>query len=159
MRVSEEHYPHMRVAYLRAALMDYVGMEEVLPVDIAARGGDQTPMKITDTANGMLVVLRELRHVQLHLVNAPLESRLKSAVFRAGEREIATEVEVDTIPTSDLCQILSLRNAARYETRSLEASIEWFDDAQRKWGVGDVLQAGIQTYAAAIVAKYQLPAP
>jgi len=37
-RVSDDHVPIMQVAYLRAALMDYIGMEEMLPTDLAGRG-------------------------------------------------------------------------------------------------------------------------
>jgi hypothetical protein len=156
--VSEDHVRIMQVAYLRAALMEYVAIEEVLSTDLVTRGLGEEPFRILDTGNAMLILLRELRHLQLHLVNTILEGTRKSAVPRTKNRdkEIETELTVLTISRADLCQLKSLRNAARFDTDDLDAAISWFSRAQAQWGIGDAILAGIQVYASELVRRYSL---
>lgn len=158
--VSEDHVRIMQVAYLRAALMEYVAIEEVLPIDLVMRGFEEEPLRILDTGNAMLILLRELRHLQLHRVNTTFKSASRSAVLctRSEEKEFETELTILTIPTADLHQLKTLRNAARFDPEELDAAISWFSNAQSKWGIGDVVQSGIQAYADKIVQRYGLVA-
>lgn len=161
LRVSEDHAGIMQVAYLRAALMEYVAIEEVLPLDLAKRGFGEKPLRILDTGNAMLILLRELRHLQLHLVNTRFKSTSRAAVLRTRnkEEEFKTEVSILTIPIAELRQLKSLRNAARFDPNELDAAISWFSQAQSQWGIGDVVQSGIQIYTTEIVQRYGLGAP
>lgn len=156
--VSEDHLHIMQVAYLRAALMEYVAIEEVLPIDLITRGLGEEPLRILDTGNAMLILLRELRHLQLHLVNTSFDSISKSAVLRTikKEREFETELTILTIPTADLRQLKTLRNAARFDPEELDAAISWFSYAQAQWGIGDVVLCGIRVYTTAVVQRYGL---
>ena len=121
----------MQASYLRAALMAYVAIEEVLPLDLAIRGSGEEPLRILDTGNAMLILLRELRHLQLHRVNTTFKSTSKSAVLRsrAKEKEFETKATILTFPTADLCQLKTLRNAARFDPHELDAAIAWFTHA------------------------------
>jgi hypothetical protein len=158
LRVSEDHVRIMQAAYLRAALMEYVAIEEVLPLDLKMRGFGEEPLRILDTGNALLILLRELRHLQLHRVNTNFKSTSKSAFLRTRDedKEFETKVTILTIPTADLRQLKMLRNAARFDPGELDAAISWFTYAQSQWGIGDVVQAGIQVYAAEIVQRYGL---
>ncbi len=62
-------------------MMEYVAIEEVLPIDLVIRGLGEEPLRILDTDNAMLILLRELRHLQLHLVNTSFDSTSRSAVL------------------------------------------------------------------------------
>jgi hypothetical protein len=159
LHVTSDHIPIMQVAYLRAALMEYVGMEEVLPIDLAARGRQEKPFRISDTHDAMLIVLRELRHVQLQLVNTVFEISSVTALFRPGSEEHRADLPVLTVPRADLMQLKALRNASRFDPSEWACAIEWFADAQAKWGVDDVVRAGVQRYADALIAHYGLHAP
>lgn len=158
--VSEEHVRIMQVAYLRAALMEYVAIEEVLPIDLVMRNLGEKPLRILDTGNAMLILLRELRHLQLHLVNTAFKSTSRSAFLRTRnkEEEFKTELTILTIPDADLLQLKALRNATRFDPEELDAAILWFSHAQSQWGIGDIMQSGIQVYAAGIVQHYGLVA-
>jgi hypothetical protein len=156
--VSEDHVHIMQVAYLRAALMEYVAIEEVLPLDLVMRGFGEEPLRILDTGNAMLILLRELRHLQLHLVNTAFRSTSRSAVLRTKDKveEFETKLTILTIPTADLRQLKTLRNATRFDPDELDAAISWFIHSQSQWGIGDVMQSGIQVYAAEVVQRYGL---
>ncbi len=129
--VSEEHSRIMQVAYLRPALMEYVAIEEVLPVDLVIRGLREKPLRILDTDNAMLILLWELQHLQLHLVNILFESTSNSAVVRTRNKDKAfeTQLTVLAIPTAHLRQLKTLRNAACFEPEELDAAISWFSRA------------------------------
>jgi hypothetical protein len=96
--VTDEELPIMQVAYLRAALMEFVGMEEVLPLDLADRVQGESPLRIYDTRDAMLIMLREMRHVQLHLLNSSFDSTEMEAFYRFGEETHTTQVTVLTVP-------------------------------------------------------------
>jgi hypothetical protein len=156
--VSENHVPITQAAYLRAALMEYAAIEEVLPIDLVMRGFEEKPLRILETGNAMLILLRELRHLQLHRVNTTFKSTSRSADLRTRnkEKEFETTLTILTIPTSDLRQLKTLRNKARFDPDELDAAISWFTHAQSQWGIGDVMQSGIQVYAAEVVQRYEL---
>lgn len=156
--VSEDHVRIMQVAYLRAALMEYVAIEEVLSIDLVERDLGEEPLKILDTGNAMLILLRELRHLQLHLVNTSFESSSRSAFLRtrSKEKEFETMLTILTIPTADLYELKTLRNAARFDPNEFDAAISWFTHAQGQWGIQDVIQSSVQTYADALVQRYSL---
>lgn len=156
--VSEEHVRIMQVAYLRAALMEYVAIEEVLSIDLSMRDTGEEPLRIRNTGNAMLILLRELRHLQLHLLNTEFKSSSRFAFTRTRSKvyEFETEVAILTIPDADLLQLKTLRNAARFDEEELSKAIAWFSNAQSQWGIGDVMLSGIQTYADKIVQHYSL---
>lgn len=154
--VSEEDRDIMKVAYLRAALMEFVAMEEVLPVDLKRRSLGEEPLRIKSTGSAHLIILRELRHVHLHLATKTFEAQQREAVLRFGEEETNTTLSIELIPYEDTLKIKELRNANAYENNELDAAISWLNEAQSNWGIGDVLQRGVQKYADALVSAYKL---
>jgi nucleoside-triphosphatase THEP1 len=120
--VSEDHLNIMQVAYLRAAFMEYVAIEEVWPIELVTRGLGKESLRILDSDNAMLILLRELRHLQLHLVNTSFDSTSRSVVLRTIKNvsEFETAVTILTIPTADLRQLKTLRNAACFDPEELE---------------------------------------
>ncbi len=156
--VSEDHVQIMQVAYLRATLMEYVAIEEVLPIDLVERGFDEKPLRIVGTGNAMLILLRELRHLQLHLVNTSFEhsNKLASLWTRNKVKEFETTLTVLTVPVADLDQLRTLRNADRFDPDDFDGAISWFSHAQAQWGIQDVVRSSIQTYADALTQHYGL---
>jgi hypothetical protein len=154
--VSEEDRDIMKVAYLRAALMEFVAMEEVLPVDLERRSLNENPLRIKSTGSAHLIILRELRHLHLHLATKTFEEQQRDAVLRFGEKEINTTLSIELIPYEDLLKLKDLRNANMYDSDELDAAITWLNKAQSNWGIGDVLQKGVQKYADALVSVYKL---
>jgi hypothetical protein len=49
-------------------------------------------------------------------------------------------------------------DADRLDPDELDAAISWFIHAQSQWGIGDVMQSGIQVYAAEVLQRYGLVA-
>ena len=154
--VSDEDREIMKVAYLRAALMEFVAMEELLPDDLARRNLGEKPLKIKDTESAHLIILKELRHLHLHLATKTFEAQQRDAVFRFGEQETNTTLTIELIPYEDLLNLKRLRNASKYAADELDEAIIWLNEAQSSWGIGDVLQRGVQKYSDALVCAYGL---
>jgi hypothetical protein len=151
MRVSEGELDHMRVAYLRASLMEFAGMEEALRSDLSR---EKTPLRISDTQNAMLVVLRELRNVQVHLVKNELLASTRRAVLRYREEEHQSELVALTVPRADLNLLKDPRTAPYCHRGDFESAVDWLAAAQEHWGIADVVMRGIWSFAEAIVAAH-----
>lgn len=148
LHVRAEEVEGMRVAYLRAALMEFVGMEEALVIDL---GREPPPMRISRTQNAMLVALRELRNVQVHLIRSDLLSSKRSAVWRYQGREESHDLTALTIPRQDLDRLKDPRTASYCDRTDFRRAVDWLADAQEHWGIADVVMRGIWAYAEAIV--------
>jgi hypothetical protein len=149
---SDEIGEIMKVAYLRASLMEFVGMEEMLKADLQIMGLRQEPLKMNATENAMLILLRELRNLQLHIKTITLSNDDRPAIYLGQERNISIEI----IPLTDLQGIKDVRNARYYDPGELDDAINWLNDAQMNWGIGDIIHRGVQVYADLIIDKYNL---
>lgn len=146
----------MGAACLRASLMELVGIEEVLPLDLRIRGRSEERLLIVDTSSVLLIMLKELRNLNLHLANVQLRDEKRQAVsYRSIIAPQHHTFEAQLIPSSELNGIRDLRNSKHFDPDELEAAIQWFDGAQRSWGIADVVQAGIETYCRLIIKRYQ----
>jgi len=156
LRVRADELESMRVAYLRAALMEFAGMEEALVIDL---GRGQPLLRISETRNAMLVVLRELRNVQVHLVKSDLVSSARQAVLRYRGEEHAHELVALTVPQRDLDRLKDSRSAPYCHRDDFARAVDWLAEAQEHWGIADVVMRAIWAYAAAIVTAHVPPAP
>jgi len=154
--VNDNDRDLMRVACLRASLMEFAGMEEVLPLDLSQRGNSDEAFKIFETGNVLLILLKELRNLQLHLINTSFTREDREAVSYSSIIEPRyTSFPIHMIPMDDLLQLKNLKNAPKYDESQLKTAIEWLNDAQRHWGIRDVLQTGVESYARLIVETYR----
>lgn len=163
LNVHEEELSSMWAGYLRAALMEYAGMEDSCRADMRRLGLRKRAPSIDDTQNAMLILLRELRNLHVHVVqrrfdiasrNVVLRTRDEdrdSASARALGHERNSEIDIITIPRVDLYQVLSARASRRFDTVELATAIEWLDEAQCRWGIRDVLLAALDDYSEIIL--------
>lgn len=143
--VREEELVSMQAACFRASLMEFVGMEEALPSEVTSA------LHIRDTRNAMLVVLRELRNIQVHVTQSDFISTKRPAVLRWNQKEHEHELIALTIPQADLDRLRNKRKISHYDRADFERAIAWLERAQEHWGIHDVLLQGIWTYARFVV--------
>jgi hypothetical protein len=143
--VREEEIASMQSACVRASLMEFVGMEESLPSEV------RSALRIRDTQNAMLVVLRELRNIQVHVTQSGFISSKRRTVLRWNEKEHEHELVALTIPQADLDRLRDKRKISHYDRADFERAISWLEQAQEHWGIHDVLLQGIWTYARCVV--------
>lgn len=161
LHVYEDELLPMWAGYLRAALMEYAGMEEASRRDLRRLGRADAAVSILDTRNAMLAVVRELRNLQVHVVQAAFDSSQKQAVLRTIVPDHAADalralgyeeshaMEIITIPRADL-ELLLERPPRRVAPADWSLAIQWLDEAQNRWGIRDVILASVEEYATAI---------
>lgn len=152
LHLRDEERPWMSAACLRAALMDFVGMEETLRGDLRARGFTENPRTIKDTQNAMLILMRELRNVHVHSV-VPLHKETRTAYIPANP-DLHIIVDAHILPPGELQRLRGSRNAKHFEADAFAQAIEWLDDAQKHWGIEDVVLRAIWKYADEIVTSH-----
>lgn len=149
--VRRDEERQMQAGYLRAALMEYVGMEDCLPGDLRRLSQRGPALRISDTGSAMLILLRELRHVHVHLGQVQLIHREQPALICARNREIKYMATVLTVPMTDLERLLEPRHAKKFHASELRAAVDWLNEAQNHWGMAEVVQAAINDYGRRIV--------
>ncbi len=154
MGVRPEELERMQAGYLRAALMEFVGMEDSLPLDLRSAKSSKPPLRIYHTGSAMLILLKELRNIHIHVSGTKFQQREQPAILRGPDQVIETTFVVRTIPRADLDRIMDGRSARHFNRHELEAAISWLDTAQYRWGFHDVVQAAINAYGRAILARH-----
>ncbi len=153
MGVNESELSVMRIAYLRAALMEYVGMEEVLPIDLRGLPTRQVPTTIWGTENPMLILVRELRNIQLHLVNSELIRHPRKAYLKAKPDQLIN-VSAHTILEADLDKLTISKNAKQFNSQDFAKAVAWLKCTQLHWGIADVVIESIWEFARRIVVAH-----
>src|SRR5438552_618665 len=114
-------------SYLRAALAEFVSMEESLERDLNNAGIVAAPIKIYESHNPFLHIVRELRNLELHLQTSKLKSVEKDVIYVSENHQIDIWIAED-ITESDF---MKLRNAKHYKRDDVVKMIAWFNWAQK----------------------------
>jgi hypothetical protein len=72
LHAQEPKATSIREAFLRAALAEYVSTEETLKRDLKKLNTKGKAIKITDSTNPLLHIMRELRNLEIHLTSSQL---------------------------------------------------------------------------------------
>jgi hypothetical protein len=133
----------LREAFVRAALGEFVSMEEAVYYD-APNGNNG---KIKDSRNPLLHMMKQLRNMQFHLMSSTLNTSKKPIVWASQESTI-TLWYVQDIAVSDFDR---LRNANRYSASDKTQLISWFNSSQKEWGINQLILEAVNAYATEIV--------
>lgn len=158
LHVHDDELLPMWAGYLRAALMEYAGMEEASRRDLRRLDRGDAAVSILDTRNAMLIVVRELRNLQVHVVQTAFDVTQKQAILRTIVRgraadalralgyEENSKMDITTIPRADLDQLLG-RPPKGIAVADFGMAVQWLDEAQNRWGIRDVILASVEEYA------------
>mgnify|MGYP001201243798 CR=1 FL=1 len=129
----------LRESYMRAAIAEYVSMEETIDVD--AKKTDF--YKIVNSKNPLLHIVKQLRNMQIHILTSKLESTTESVTYCGHEFEMQFW-SVQAITPNDFDK---LRYKDRYMLVDKVKMIEWFNKNQLEWGIQEIILQAILSYA------------
>lgn len=141
-----------RESALRSALAEFVSMEESLGRDLNNAGIGAAPVKITESQNPLLHVVRELRNLEIHLQTSRLKSVVKEVTYVGDNYHHDIWVAGD-ITESDF---MKLRNARRYQRDDVVKMVDSFNRAQKKWGIDQLIYRAVAGYCRMIIKTYSL---
>lgn len=141
-----------RESALRSALAEFVSMEESLGRDLNNAMIGAAPVKITESQNPLLHIVRELRNLEIHLQTSRLKSVTKEVTYVGDNYQLDIWVAGD-ITESDF---MKLRNARRYKRDDVVKMVDWFNRAQKEWGVDQLIYRAVVEYCRMIIKTYYL---
>lgn len=149
----------MREGYLRAALAEFVSMEEALKREVQ----EADWRRANHSANPLLHIIRELRNLEVHLRSGPMSSARKA--FMCEDRTMPDgwhhlDLTVWSIQRVTVQEFTQLVNAKRYNQSDIASMLDWFNDAQQQCGVGELVEQATKTFASEIAVSLRLlPVP
>jgi hypothetical protein len=72
----------LREGFLRASLAEFVAMEETLVRDLVSANINKRAIKITNSSNPLLHILRELRNLEIHLTSSTLSVEQRDVMWK-----------------------------------------------------------------------------
>ena len=106
-------------------------------------------LTIVDTRNAMLVVVRELRNLQIHRLSTLRPEERIAYLPVNPEMEISLSAQM--VPEEDLSKLRDPRTLKKYPREDFLRAVDWLIDAQSHWGISDVVIRAIWAYAGRIV--------
>lgn len=139
----------LREGFLRAALAEFVSMEDALGRDLQ-RAGIKETFRIYESENPHLHIVRELRNLEVHLRSTELKAELRTYTYADRDmKPVPGSNHESRIWTSDLLRpedLMRLNNAKYYSRADLDRMCEWFNEAQLSWGLPDVVFRAVLSY-------------
>lgn len=148
-----------RESLLRASLAEFVSMEETLERDLSGLGINVAAIKITDTSDPLLHLIRELRNLEIHLYSSKIafsEGKFYLPNKVNPEKSIEIELKIWCIGDIQARDFSRLRNSKRYSDGDIKHMLDWFNASQKIYGIHELLRIAIQRYSDAILEVYRL---
>lgn len=152
-----ENYSNRKEAHFRASLTEFVSMEEALSRDLKQIGIQSPPLKCVDTTDPVLHIVKALRNLEIHLQSSGLSSFKTTYLFGHKDKpEEAKEMDGEVWYIDDITPdaFNKLRDAKRYHAIDVVDLLNWFNEAQRLWGVYEIVRLAILRYSQQIISKY-----
>jgi hypothetical protein len=139
----------VREGLMRAALTEFVSIEDVLQLDLQDLGLHQSPLRLNDTDRPLLHIFRELRNHEVHLRHGRLRSISRDVSWGHYDRqEEATPLTIELWLLDGVTaeSFGTLRNARAYGEADIRRMVELFNFAQAEWGIQDLFLNAVEEY-------------
>ncbi len=154
--VEDPDITRKRESKLRASLAEYVSMEEALERDLQNTGIGTSVLKINQSQNPLLHIMRELRNLEIHLNSSTLASVKKDYIWKVDGDEVPFTGNVWYIDNLVDSSLLKLRNSKYYDPTELKNATAKFLKIQKEWGLSELLLRTIKEYCDNIISHYKL---
>ena len=141
--------------YFRAALAEYASIEDAFNRE-RPRGTPE--FKLHETRNPLPHILKQLRHLQVHLVANELAKRTISLVMKNVPGAEPVDVTIWTISDLTDAQFNNLDSFKKYKHYTAAQATEmvnWINTRQAQFGIHDIIHRGLVEAAERIVTTYR----
>ncbi|MCZ2278331.1 MAG: hypothetical protein LC117_10425 [Bacteroidia bacterium] len=147
---------------LRAAISEFVSIEEVIKIDSKINNISLPHLLIINTENPLLHIVKQLRNYNIHLGSSVIEyteetKRTFGTIdnFTNGTGYEYSDSEA-IITNLNIVEFDNLRDAKHYCNQDKIDLINWFNQNQIKWGVDHLIYLATLDYCDRIIAYYNL---
>jgi len=142
----------------RASLSDFCGMEESLKLYIKDNGIEKPIVKITDSGDAVLCMLKELRNYLIHIKEKKIDSIPQTYIFdnftmapELNGKETIVNIQIIDLRLEDF---LKLTNSKFYYRDDIIKMISYFNDLQNSWGISEIIKCAVNKYSQIIIDSY-----
>jgi len=110
---------------------------------------EEAGVKMTDSMQPLVHFVRLLRHVNVHMQSSRLLEDRTTAIWpkvSPGGLDHEFEMVIWLIEDQCLRKVLELRDAGQYSKSDLHRMIDWFANAQKSWGAGDLIRRAAEAF-------------
>jgi hypothetical protein len=151
-KLERDSYKAYQQGFLRASLAEFVGMEEALPLDLSSLGIALTAKRLSESPSPLLRSIRELRHMRIHVICNSMTTAPNEVVYLEKTLNVGMFLVQDWTEE----KFEELRNSRHYDEKSIKELVGWFNEAQRHFGIQDLVIRAVQEYASDIIGTYSL---
>ncbi len=143
----DEKVQMMREAFLRACLQEFAELEASIKRDARALKKPK-PIEIRKTNRPLLHALRALRNFAIHLKPSQLDSDEVKTSLSFRDEAIEKPMQIWLL-SKETTKLLSTHKDLKeyYQETDLKKLQIWFEQAQTKWGVFELVRLGVEEYA------------
>jgi hypothetical protein len=154
MQCSELEAVRLRAGFFRAALAEFVSMEDILEVDLPTLKNLKLPWKLNETPNPILHIFRELRNHEIHLRHSPFFREERDMLHGHIEHPADARLVRVSIWILDDISVESfslLQNAKRYTYEERGRFVDWLNQSQAVWGVQPLFLIAVEDYCRELI--------
>ncbi len=140
-------------AYFRAALAEYASIEDTFNRE---RPANTPEFKLHDTRNPLPHILKQLRHLQIHLVTTGMSDFKTSLWLKNVPGAEPVEVALWAIKDITAAQFNRLKafKKGHYTAAQATEMADWISTRQTTFGIHDIIHRGLVEAAERITATY-----
>ena len=149
-RISGNYEDRFRCGLIRAALTELISVEDVQKTLVKNGSLFGKGRKMNDSGHPLLCIVRELRNLEIHLSSAKVNSNKKNFLWGNADNPAgATPVHwsIYYVDNLSLHQFQQLKNYRHYDSNQFASALKWFDQAQRCWGISEMLFRAISLFS------------
>lgn len=137
--------------YLRAALAEFVSLEDAAEID-CPQGLATGSLGILSLDDARLHTVRLLRHANVHLSACNIDKTSRSASWEGPDGFVDFDYTVFFIPEIRE-SIVATRQASKYSPSDLDEMISWIEKEQMEWGINHLILRSAELYVTEFLRK------
>ncbi|MEO8149817.1 MAG: hypothetical protein ABI723_19415 [Bacteroidia bacterium] len=152
----------IKKALLRAAVSEFVSIEEAIKIDSEINNISVVPLLIRKTENPLLHIVKQLRNYNIHLGSSVLDYTEETRRIFGTTEDFSNGIGYDytdkeaIISNLDIIEFNKLKDAPCYFDKDKIDIIKWFNHNQIKWGVGHLIYLATLDYCDIIISHSRL---
>lgn len=147
---------------LRAAISEFVSIEEVVKIDLDINNISLSPLLIIKTENPLLHIVKQLRNYNIHIGSSVIDYTEETKRTFGTNEQFANKTGYEytdneaIITNLDITEFNKLKDSKHYYMQDKINAIKWFNQNQIKWGVDHLIYLATLNYCDRIITYYNL---
>jgi hypothetical protein len=158
MRCSELEAERLRAGFFRAALAEFVSIEDILKVDFMALGNTKQALKLNETPNPILHIFRELRNHEIHLKHSSFFREERDMLWGNIEHPAdarLVRISIWILDDFTVESFLQLNNVKRnYIYEECCKLVGWLNESQAVWGIQQLFLIAVEDYCRELIRTF-----